>query len=165
MNYLPIIKDYGDSLTSAQVFSTFKKEVVSFFIRDIQGFEVISDLNIDVFERDFTEPSGFSKYKIGDQSIDPIYDNQPRTLPFKIFQKYKKLTTPAIFKIRIYAIAKVSEKDLEFIFDQYRACSDTFYSRALNREFEIGDGDDSGAVTIGKRGKGFYVDIWVRSLC
>lgn len=163
IKFVPIPVYYSKQLTSPQVFSTFKKEVVSFFIRDIHGFEIICDLNVDIFEQDHSQPSGFSKYKIGDQSIDPIYDNPSRSLPYKIFQKYKNVSKPAIFKVRIYTISKASDQDLDYLFDEYRGCDKKFFSYALDRDFLIGDGDDTGAVTIGKRGKGFYVDIWIRS--
>ena len=157
------IKLLSEQLTSAQVFSTFKKEVIAFFIKDIDGFEVVCDLKVEVFEQDLTEPSGFSKYKIGDQNIDSIYDNSPKSMPFKIFQKYKKKTRPAIFKVRIFALSKVTMIDLENLFDKYRQCELKLFSNALDREFDIGDGDDSGAVTIHKKFSGYHVDIWIRS--
>lgn len=152
---IPIPKHYSQTLTSPQVFSTFKKEVTAFFIRSVKGFEVFCNLNIDIFEQDYTEPSGFSKYKIGDAST--------KSLPYKIFQKYKNINSPAIFKVRLYAIPQVTEESLETVFDDFRSSDDNFYSYALGRVFDIGDGDDTGAVTIGQNSKGYYVDIWVRS--
>ena len=59
--------------------------------------------------------------------------------------------------------SKVTIIDLENLFDKYRHCELKLFSNALDREFDIGDGDDSGAVTIHKKFNGFHVDIWIRS--
>ena len=140
---------YGKILPTKNYFPTFKKEIISFFVRDMHAFELIFDLKLDIFAQDLREPDGFSKIRMKEN---------------KSFLVFKESSIPAIFKVRLYPVSKkTTSPELDNLFKYYRSCEDTFYSAVLNREFCIGDGDDTGAVTVFKDDDEVYVDIWVRS--
>ena len=69
-----------------------------------------------------------------------------------------------IFSVSFVSVAGIDRDLIRGALDKYMACDKKFYSYVFDGVFDIGDGDDSGAVTYKSIQNYMTADIWVRSL-
>ncbi len=152
--------DIIKGMTATQKWRVFEKEVLAWFLKDNPNLAPFINLDVLIYGQDLTQPDGFS-------SICFQY-NCPGTHPkgFGLMKDLIKDTKNSIIlQVKFIGVAGVSKEILGEFFNKYKACNKKLWSDVFNIPFEIGDGDDNGAVVY-EKGPGpanyYTVSIWLR---
>ena len=146
LNVNPLIQKAFKKLTPSQKFRVFEKEILSFFIRDIPNFEHLFQLKVAVYQLERTS----GKFTICRNHTD--------------LMTQVKYGGSLIFEASLTCVVGVDKDLIREAMDKYMACDKKFFSYVFDEIFDIGDGDDSGAVSYKSFGNLLSVNVWVRSL-
>ncbi len=146
LNINPVFQKEFKKLNQSQKFRVFEKEVLSFFIRDVPNFEHMFKLNAFIYRLDRTT----NKFEVCSNYADLMIQ--------------MKAGGSLIFKVTLISVAGIDRDVIREALDKYMACDKKFFSYVFDEVFDIGDGDDSGAVTYKSIQNYLTADIWVRSL-
>lgn len=188
------LKEIISKYNLSQKAQFFENDIINFFQNDIPNFNYMFRDRILIRGKDFTSPTGFDEdyfnrpknypnsfdHKTKHQfEIEQNYSRSYNNLGRILEKKDESLIFKATLMVRQYFTQEnfsfepipLSEDYLKGIFDDYMSCNYKFYSLACDRVFDVGDGDDIGAVEYhylkDKDGKNtnqiIFIDIWIRS--
>lgn len=200
MNILNLDCSYNDELKQnikkyhvQEKAKFFEKDILNFFQNDIPNFHYMFKDEVLIRGKDFTSPTGFDKdYFINPKKYPRRHENQTkqqREMAQNYSRSYNNLgrvlekkDESLIFKVTLMVQQYFDQEERDFVplplsedlikglFDDYMSCNYKFYSLACDRVFDVGDGDDTGAVKyryLKNNGEDtkqiIFIDIWVRS--
>lgn len=184
-SYINELKPIIDKFNRFEKAIFFNEDIKNFFANDIPNFHYMFKDRILIRGRSLTSDTRFNEFFYTHPKRYSDRFAYEKMLEQNVFSSYyylgralEKKDESLIFKITIQVrqnsennLINLDEDLIKGLFDDYMSCNYKFYSLACDRVFDVGDGDDTGAVEYhylkDKDGidtnQIIFIDIWVRS--